>query len=54
MAHFFRPEGNLTVDYDVDGRLAPHSVWRVRIPVGTTNPTGRFVRRPWLSLGART
>lgn len=36
MAHFIRPQGPPPADYDVDGRLAPDSVWRVRIPVGAT------------------
>ncbi len=33
MAHFFAPDQS-TCDYDVDGRLAPGSVSRMRIPTG--------------------
>jgi hypothetical protein len=33
MAHFFKPPGSPPDCYDVDGRLAPDSVWRLRIPL---------------------
>ena len=35
MAHFIAPPGGGGTGYDVDGKLAPGSVWRVQIPVGT-------------------
>jgi len=35
MAHFFRPsDGPSNVSYDVDGKLAPSSIWRMQIPIG--------------------
>jgi len=40
MAHFFRPDGGAAADYHIDGRLAPNSIWRVRIGVGATLQVG--------------
>jgi len=40
MAHFFKPAGSPPDDYDIDGRLAPDSVWRVRIPSGSSRQIG--------------
>lgn len=34
MAHFLKPPGNTASGYDVDNKLAPGSVWRLRIPLG--------------------
>jgi hypothetical protein len=31
MAHFLKPSGGSAAGYDVDGKLAPGSVWRMRI-----------------------
>lgn len=40
MAHFMKPPGTLTAAqqsaYDVDNKLAPGSVWRVRVQLGST------------------
>ena len=40
MAHFFKPDAGNTADYDIDGRLAPNSVWRVRVAPGGTLQVG--------------
>ncbi|MEP7075753.1 MAG: hypothetical protein ABI878_08070 [Acidobacteriota bacterium] len=40
MAHFFKPDAGDPAAYDVDGRLAPNSVWRVRIAPGSTLQIG--------------
>jgi hypothetical protein len=51
MAHFFKPQGSPPADYDVDGRLAPDSIWRVRIPVGATRRVGLWGgRNLWVRL----
>jgi hypothetical protein len=34
MAHFLKPPGVAADGYDVDNKLAPGSIWRVRIPLG--------------------
>lgn len=34
MAHFLKPPGASSTGYDVDGKLAPGSIWRIQIPVG--------------------
>ncbi len=39
MAHYFAPDRR-TDGYDVDGKLAPDSVWRMRILKGTTRSIG--------------
>lgn len=33
MAHFEKPAGTLAAAYDIDNKLAPGSVWRMRVPV---------------------
>jgi hypothetical protein len=40
MAHFFRPPGRPSDGYDVDGRLAPDSVWRIWIPLPGSREIG--------------
>jgi hypothetical protein len=35
MAHFFKPYDAPPIGYDVDNKLAPGSVWRMQIPLGT-------------------
>ncbi|MBC8164593.1 MAG: hypothetical protein H7Y20_01835 [Bryobacteraceae bacterium] len=42
MAHFFRPPDSPAAPYDMDGKLAPDSVGRVRIPVGAVREVGLF------------
>lgn len=36
MAHFVRPPHSSSEGYDADNKLAPGSLWRVRIPLGKT------------------
>jgi hypothetical protein len=41
MAHFFRPaDASANAYYDVDGKLAPDSLWRVRAPYGSPVKVG--------------
>lgn len=40
MAHFFKPSGSPLDGYDVDARLAPDSVWRLRIPLPAPRQIG--------------
>lgn len=42
MAHFYKPSGNTSSGYDVDNKLAPGSVWRLRIPKGETRNIALF------------
>jgi hypothetical protein len=34
MAHFIKPPTSTEMDYDADNKLAPGSLWRVRVPLG--------------------
>lgn len=34
MAHFLKPPGVTSDGYDVDNKLAPGSIWRLRVPLG--------------------
>lgn len=34
MAHFLKPPGVISDGYDVDNKLAPGSIWRLRVPLG--------------------
>jgi hypothetical protein len=36
MAHFCPPPGTDRAGYDIDGKLAPDSVWRMQIPTGSS------------------
>ncbi len=36
MAHFLKPQGRGSAGYDVDGKVAPGSVWRMQVPLGGT------------------
>jgi hypothetical protein len=40
MAHFVKPNGISSEGYDVDNKLAPGSLWRVRVPLGKTRLVG--------------
>jgi hypothetical protein len=42
MAHFFRPSTTRPDGYDIDGRLAPDSVWRVWIPLPGSREIGLY------------
>lgn len=36
MAHFQKPPGQASAGYDVDGKAAPGSVWRMQVPLGSS------------------
>jgi hypothetical protein len=36
MAHWMKPPGNSSEGYDADNKLAPGSLWRVRVPLKST------------------
>ena len=50
MAHFLAPPGGSSTGYDVDNKLAPKSIWRMQVAVGTERTValwggaGLFVR----------
>src|SRR4051812_36801932 len=42
MAHFLIPSGAAPLPYDVDGKAAPGSVWRMSVPLGGSAEIGLF------------